>query len=67
MINFFFPTCRVYSKKQTRVTVNQHIFKFGLNDIFIENKINDDNYENIQVAEYLQKIQPHLKVQVKID
>ena len=52
----------MYSKKQTRVTVNQHIFKFGLNDIFIENKINDDNYENIQLAEYLQKIQPHLKV-----
>ena len=27
---FFFPTGRVYSKKQTWVTANQHIFKSGL-------------------------------------
>ena len=26
----FFPTSRVYSKKQTRVTANQNIFKSGL-------------------------------------
>ena len=28
--NFFFPTGRVYSKKQIRVTANHHIFKSGL-------------------------------------
>ena len=28
--NFFFSIGRVYSKKQTRVTENQHIFKSGL-------------------------------------
>ena len=30
MIKKLFPTGRVYSKKQTRVTVDQHIFKSGL-------------------------------------
>ena len=34
MIKKNFPTGRVYSKKQTRVTANQHIFKSGLNNIF---------------------------------
>ena len=29
-VKFFSPTGRVHSKKQTRVTVNQHIFKSGL-------------------------------------
>ena len=28
--DIIFSTGRVYSKKQTRVTVNQHIFKSGL-------------------------------------
>ena len=28
---FFFPTGRAYSKKQTRVTAKQNIFKSGLN------------------------------------
>ena len=34
--NFFFPTGRVYSKKQTRVTATQHIFKSGLISILIQ-------------------------------
>ena len=29
------PTDRVYSKQQTRVTANQHIFKTGLKKILI--------------------------------
>ena len=35
--NWFFPTERVYSKKQTWVAANQHIFKFGL---IITSKVN---------------------------
>ena len=30
------PTGRVYSKKQIRVTANQHNFKFGLNYILCD-------------------------------
>ena len=37
---FFSPTGRVYSKKQTRVTGTQHIFKSGLVKILLLCRIN---------------------------
>ena len=38
----FFPTGRVYSKKQTRVSANQHIFKSGLDQIYLIKLLNKD-------------------------